>query len=368
MAASKALDVVLFGATGFTGGLTAEYLARASAERPFRWGIAGRSRDKLENVKARLVAIEPRAKDIELIVADVDDEPSLHAMAARAKAVATTVGPYAKYGEAVVAACVAERAHYADLTGEPAFMSAMIDRYHASAAAARVKIVHACGFDSIPHDLGAYFTLKALRAEPSFDPSAPVRMEGVVRMNGDVSGGTWHSAIHAMSGFAKGLYEQLQREKNATVVGDDRRVGALPPSIHRREDLGLWALPMPTIDPQIVRRSARLLPEYGADFRYGHYLGVRRLPAVAAVLAGAGTVFTLAHLAPTRKLLLSLKDPGEGPNEEQRAKNWFRVIFRAEAGSTTVTCEVRGKDPGYGETAKMLSESVLCLALDEART
>jgi short subunit dehydrogenase-like uncharacterized protein len=138
----------------------------------------------------------------------------------------------------------------------------------------------------------------------------------------------------------------------------------LPRTIQRRSDLGLWLVPMPTIDPLIVLESARTLPEYGPDFRYGHFVGLRSAAQVAGLVVGAGTVFTLAQLGATRALLGKFREPGEGPDQATRAKSWFRVLFDARAGSHTLQTEVRGGDPGYGETAKMIAESALCLALD----
>jgi short subunit dehydrogenase-like uncharacterized protein len=134
-----------------------------------------------------------------------------------------------------------------------------------------------------------------------------------------------------------------------------------------RKELGFWAVPMPTIDPEIVVRSAELLPEYGPDFKYGHYVGLKHGYQVAGLIAGVSTVFALAQIPTAKKLLQKAKDPGDGPSEETRRKSYFRVIFRGKAADQEVACEVRGGDPGYSETAKMLAESALCLAFDRAR-
>ncbi len=158
---SRDLDLVLFGATGFTGGLTADYLARR-APAGLRWAIAGRSRDKLEAVRARLTAIDPALGELELVVADAADRASLDAVAARTKVLATTVGPYLSYGEPLVAACAAAGTAYVDLTGEPEFVDRMYVAHHETALRTGARIVHACGFDSIPHDLGAYYTVQQL--------------------------------------------------------------------------------------------------------------------------------------------------------------------------------------------------------------
>jgi short subunit dehydrogenase-like uncharacterized protein len=355
--AERQHDIVLFGATGFTGGLTAEYLA-AHADPGTRWALAGRSQSKLESVRSRLGSDqEGRA----LIEADVNDPDSIRAMAESTKVVITTVGPYINYGEPLVAACAAAGTDYVDLTGEPEFVDLMWLRHHEQAKETGARLVHSCGFDSIPYDLGVLFTVSEL------PEGAPMSVEGFVRVGGTFSGGTYHSAVHIMGRLREGIKvarERRQREASAS----DRRVrgGAVRP--HRDEFGGGWAVPFPTIDPQTVLRSARALDRYGPDFSYSHYLVVKRLPILAGMAAGAGTAVALAQLAPTRKLLLKLKDPGEGPSPEQRERSWFRVRFRAQANGTELRTEVSGGDPGYSETSKMLAQAALCLAHDQLPT
>ncbi|MFM2415474.1 MAG: hypothetical protein RL385_197, partial [Pseudomonadota bacterium] len=145
-----------------------------------------------------------------------------------------------------------------------------------------------------------------------------------------------------------------------------RRVHGVSPSLRFRKELGVWALPMPTIDPQVVLRSARALPAYGADFAYGHYVGLKHAYQALGLTAGVGAVFALAQLPITRARLLALRAPGEGPDAATRAKGWFCVTFQGHAAGQSITTEVRGGDPGYGDTAKMLAESALCLAFDDA--
>ena len=333
-----------------------------------RWALAGRNRAKLEQVRARLAARTPALASLPLLDADVADEGSLSALAAQAQVVITTVGPYARYGEGLVKACAELGTDYVDLTGEPAFVDAMIERYEAKAQAQGARIVHACGFDSIPHDLGAYFTLKALRARMREDErdTLPVSIEGFVRAGGTFSGGTWHSAVNAMANMRK---DEAERKRRTALLPDTgpRQVHGIPARLRYRRELGLWGLPMPTIDPQIVLRSARALPEYGPDFRYGHYVGLRHFVQAVGLICGIGSVFALAQLKPTRKLLLKARNPGEGPDEATRQKSWFSVTFEGKAGDHRVVCEARGGDPGYSETAKMLAESALCLAFDRTR-
>lgn len=357
MVKSRKYDIVLFGATGFTGQLTAEYLARNGGE-TLRWALAGRSPDKLKLVRARLADLNPACAGLDLLTADVDDAPSLKAVAESARVVITTVGPYLVHGEPLVAACAAAGTDYVDLTGEPEFVDRMWLQYHDEARDSGARIVHCCGFDSVPHDLGCWFTVQQLPEE------VPLRVQGFVRAGGQFSGGTLHSAVLAMSRLRQyGKTRRERRQREGWPV--DRRVGALHHGLRYLREIGAWAVPLPTIDPQIIRRSAAALDRYGSDFRYGHYLQVKRVRSLVELLGGTAALMVGAQFKPTRERLLQLRRSGEGPSEAQRAKGWFKILFVGEGGGKTVRCEVSGGDPGYGETAKMLAESALCLAFDK---
>ena len=357
MAAERTHDIVLFGATGFTGALTAEYLAR-HAPADTRWALAGRNRAKLEELRGRLADIEPRCAELPLLHADVEDPASLREVAAASRVVITTVGPYINYGEPLVAACAETGADYVDLTGEPEFVDLMYVRHHATAVESGARIVHACGFDSIPYDLGVLFTVEQL------PEGVPLKVEGFVRAGGKPSGGTFHSAVTAFSRVRQMAKAQGER-KRMEPRPSDRRVSGVKSPPRREESVDAWVLPMPTIDPQIVLRSARALERYGPDFSYGHYMAIRRLPVAAGVAGGVAGLFALAQVPPARRWLLDRMKPGEGPTPEQREKGWFKVRFAGEGGGERVVTEVAGGDPGYGETSKMLAESALCLAHDD---
>ncbi len=355
--ATRPYDLALFGATGFTGGLTADYLA-ANAPAGLRWALVGRNRQKLEAVRARLTAASPDAPAPELLEADAADAAEMARVAESARVVATTVGPYALYGEPLVAACAAAGTDYADLTGEPEFVDRVWLRHHAAAERSGARLVHCCGFDSIPHDLGAYFTVKQL------PEGVPLTVNGYARIGGSFSGGTYHSAINA---FARGrqTVAAAKQRRRAEPRPPGREIHSAAPRVRRDAALGGWTVPLPTIDGPIVRRSAAALDRYGPNFTYGHNMVAKRLPTLAALGAGVGAVALLAPLPPTRKLLLKIKGPGEGPDEAERAGSWFKVRFVGEGGGARVVTEVSGGDPGYTETAKMLAESALCLAFDE---
>ncbi|MFD5243796.1 saccharopine dehydrogenase family protein [Amycolatopsis sp. NPDC058340] len=349
-------DVVLFGATGFTGGLTAEYLAR-TAPPGLRLALAGRNTGKLEALREKLSSINPALSGLPLLRADVSDVDSLRKVAESTKVVATTVGPYVHYGEPLVAACAEAGTDYADLCGEPEFVDRMYVAHHARAAETGARLVHACGFDSIPHDLGALFTVSQL------PQGKPITIDGYVRVGAAPSGGTFLSALTAFSRLSSGFRAARDRAA-AEPRPEGRRARVRLGTPHRSPD-GFWAVPLPTIDPMIVGRSAAALPAYGPDFTYRHFAAVKRLPMVAAGAAGMGLVFAAAQLPPARRALSKMLKPGAGPDERRRARSWFSVRFHAESGGERVVTEVSGGDPGYGETAKMLGESALCLALDD---
>ncbi|MEV4033120.1 saccharopine dehydrogenase family protein [Streptomyces umbrinus] len=353
----RAYDIVLFGATGFVGVLTAEYLA-AHAPKGLRWAIAARDTAKLERLRERLTSIDPACAELPLLRADVTDPASVRELAEHARVVATTVGPYLTYGEDLVAACAEAGTDYLDLCGESEFVDLMYVRHDARARETGARLVHAAGFDSVPHDLGAYFTVRQL------PEGVPLTVDGFVRAGGMFSGGTFASALNQMSRGRHMLAAARDRKRHEPrLVG--RRAYAPPSAPRYAKEVGAWALPLPTIDAQIVQRSARALERYGPDFRYRHYAAVETLPFALGGAAGAGAVIAAAQVPPVRRWLSDRLKPGDGPSEEKRAESWFSVRFVGEGGGRRVFAEVSGGDPGYGDTAKMLAESALCLAFDE---
>jgi short subunit dehydrogenase-like uncharacterized protein len=346
----REFDVVLFGATGFTGGLTADYLS-ANAPAGTRWALAGRNLGKLEALRDRL------GGDVSLLVADATDPASLARVAESTKVVATTVGPYIRYGEPLVAACAAAGTSYIDLTGEPEFVDTMYLRHHDTAVASGARLIHAGGFDSVPHDLGAQFCVEQL------PEGVPLHVRGFVQAGGLLSGGTFDSATTAMSRGRQTLAAARQRRGREQRPAGRRIHGESRPGYDR--ELGSFVVPLPTIDPQIVLRSAAALERYGPDFTYGHFAAVKNPLVVVGSVVVIGSVLVASQIPPLRRRLVRMRPPGTGPSEERRAKAWFKVTFRGDGGGRHVVTTVSGGDPGYSETAKMLAESALCLALDD---
>ncbi len=357
MEGTRRHDIALFGATGFTGGLTADYLAtHAPAE--MRWALVGRNRTKLDAVAARLAAANPKAPKPDIVVADAGDSQAIRKVAEDTRVVVTTVGPYALYGGPLVAACAAAGTDYCDLTGEPEFVDRVYVDHQAEAERSGARLVHCCGFDSIPHDLGAFFTVQQL------PEGVPLKVNGYVRSNARFSGGTYHSAVNGFARARQTLAAAKERRR-LEPRAEGREIHAAPARFRHDEGLGGWTVPLPTIDGAIIRRSAAALDRYGPDFTYGHHMVARHLATVGAIAGGVGSAFALAQLPPTRRLMLKLKTPGEGPSEAERERSWFKVAFIGEGGGKRVRTEVSGGDPGYSETSKMLAESGLCLAFDQ---
>jgi short subunit dehydrogenase-like uncharacterized protein len=351
------LDVVLVGATGFTGRLTALHLAR-HAPAGLRWALAGRSAAKLASLRDELVAVDPDLASLELVEVDAGDPTALAALAARTKVVATAVGPYLTHGEPLLAACAVAGTDYVDLTGEPEFVDRMYVAHHATAERTGARIVHACGFDSVPHDLGAYFTVRELAGGDE-----PVTLRGVVRATGGVSGGTAHSLVNAAARFRemRDASRQRARLEPQPAGRSSRQVTGRP---HRDPDLGLWLLPMPAIDQAIVARSGAALPAYGPDFRYSHYAGIKHLPVLVGAGVGLGAVIGAAQVPPLRRLLLGRMPQGSGPSDKTRAAASFTVDFLGTAGDRRIHGRVSGADP-YDTSGVALAESAICLALDD---
>lgn len=350
-------DVVMFGATGFTGELTARHLASRMPAKG-RWALAGRNQTKLEAVRERLAQDFPALAELPLLIADSSDPDSLREVAESTSVVISTVGPYLRYGEGLVSACAEAGTDYVDLTGEPEFVDEMYVKYHQTALESGARLVHSCGFDSIPHDLGALFTVRQLPSD------ARITVRGVVRSNAAFSGGTFHSAMEQLP-RARQMRAAMVARRKLESKPKGRRSRAVAGKPGRDSDLGYWLLPLPTIDPTVVARSGAALNDYGPDFRYSHFAGTKTLRFAVGGAAGVSALTLGAQLKPIREALKKKVPAGEGPSQERRDKSWFTVDFIGEGGGQKVHTRVSGGDPGYTDTAKMLAESAMSLAFDE---
>ena len=367
---TKEFDIIVWGASGFTGRLVAAYLFKQyGTQGDLKWAMAGRNQEKLIAVRA-----EVADSSVPIVLADSDDEASLKAMILRTKVVCTTVGPYVTYGSKLVAACITHGAHYCDLAGEVQWMRQMIDKHHEEAQANGVKIVHTCGFDSIPSDMGVYFTQKEALAQKG-QRAKRIRMR-VAGMRGGLSGGTYAS-------LSKVLEEAMQDKEIYKVLVNpyglnptDKQEGGDHPDLQKvifDPTSKSWIGPfiMAGINTKVVRRSNALSGyAYGNDFRYdeatmsgkgfkGRMKGIMSALPLILMTAKPGSI--LKRIANRM-----FPKPGEGPTKDQRENGFYSLRFYAtlEDGSSALGKVTGDKDPGYGSTSKMLGEAAVCLAKD----
>lgn len=341
----RTFDIILFGATGFTGQLVAEVLAAKQAAETFRLAIAGRNLDKLETLRAQIG--DP---NIGIIQADTGDKSSLLDMVRQGHILINTAGPFNWYGHSVVQACVDAGTHYMDITGEPAFVHKVFQDHHQAAKDKGICLINCCGFDSIPADLGAWLTACALPQE------APKRIQAFVRTNATFSGGTWTTAIHAI--YQRTVHKEAKHSSGPRHPDTPR----LPLKIHFHPIVRRWAIPMPVVDPHIVKRSARHLPkDYGEAVAYGQYYTVGSLWKLIRLVGTISMVFVLVRFDSTRNWLFRKFPAGTGPSPEKRKASRFEVRVIGTTEKEQVETVFSGGDPGYDDTAKMLSEAAFTL-------
>ena len=368
----RTYNIIVWGASGFTGRLVVEYLFKNyGVNDSLKWAMAGRNQTKLEKVRA-----EVADESVPLVVADSQDIASLDVMTKSATVICTTVGPYTKYGSKLVEACINNQTHYCDLAGEVQWMRQMIDKHHEAAKASGTKIVHTCGFDSIPSDIGVYFVQQEA-IKRTGKPAKKIEMR-VRAIKGGMSGGTYASMSEM----------KVEAEKDKSIYGILADPYSLNPVGERkgpdRKDLAKviydktsksWICPfvMATINTKVVRRSNALANyPYGKDFEYNEAMltgdGIGgRMKGLAT--AGALGVVMMARPGSLLKKGVDamLPKPGEGPNKKERENGFYNLVFNTTlADGSLVKGVVKGdRDPGYGSTSKMLAESAICLAIDE---
>ena len=371
---ARKFDVIVWGATGFTGTLVAEYLLRQyGVDKDLQWAVAGRSDEKLA---ALIDSLGPEASGLETFVADSFDSESLRSLARQSRVVLTTVGPYALYGSALVEACVEEGTHYCDLAGEVQWIRKMIDQHQERAEETGARIVHCCGFDSVPMDIGAWFLQQ--EAKERFGEYCKSITLLVKATKGSASGGTVASLINLIEesrkdrDVARILVQPYSLNPEGERDGPD---GRDQQSALYNMDARTWTAPfvMAAVNTKVVRRSHALAGyPYGKDFRYQEAVMTGDGPAgwtkAAAMTAAIGSLVLGASFAPSRALLQKfvLPEPGEGPDRELQKEGFFNLMqIGILPDGTVLRTRIAGdQDPGYGSTSKMLSECAVCLAKD----
>jgi len=368
-------DIVVFGATSFVGQILTDYLLKTyGTGKDLKWAIAGRSQAKLNSLKADL---GNAGADLPMLIADAADESALKELCDQTRVVISTVGPYALFGEPLVKVCAETGTDYCDLTGEVQWIRRMVDKYEDTAKSSGARIVHSCGFDSIPSDMGVWFLQQ--QAEQTFGaPCKDVRMR-VKAAKGEFSGGTVASLMNAVKEAAADPALRKEMANPFSICPKDHRSKARQPNLKGAEydnELGVWLAPfvMSAINNRIVHRSNALQDaRYGKEFTYDEAMivgrGMKGRLTAYGVTAALGGFVTASAFKPSRWVVEKfVPQPGEGPSPEAQEAGYYdlRFVGKTEDGKTIKTKVLGDRDPGYGSTSKMLGEAGVCLAFDVA--
>ena len=368
MSNTRELDLIIWGATGFTGQLVSEYISKQYTNSTLKWGIAGRNKEKVLSVAKRL-----NIDDDRIFIADSNNIDTLKKLTSKTKVICTTVGPYAKYGSNLVEACVDTNTNYCDITGETQWIRKMIDKYHLKAKENKVKIINSCGFDSIPSDMGVFYSQKKL-FEKTGKYASKINMR-VAGAKGGISGGTYNSLSNVLeeARIDKDVRKTLTNPYGLNPVG--KQFGPDKQDLQKvifDKISNSWIAPfvMAGINTKIVRRSHALI-----DFKYGSNFSYDEATLTGKGISGQikGFISLIPIFLATRKKGSTIKNlvdyilpkSGEGPSETKRINGYYNLRFYLTVGNKTFVSKVIGDmDPGYGSTSKMLAESAVCLALD----
>ncbi len=338
----KKYDIIIWGATGFTGKLICNYLANHNDINNIKWAIAGRDKNRLSQIAKK--------HSISYYIANSFDSKSLDKLSEDSQLIITTVGPYSIYGEKLIASCIKNNTHYLDLTGEPNFVKRISSKYKNAAQNSKAIIMHSCGFESVPSDLGAYLTVKQLNGQN-------VDLTYYLKTKGRISGGTWASFLNSIS---LGLGEAKLATNKGTTNNTKKQK-----KIFYSHRFKKWAMIFPVIDKYLVMKSSRNMQEYGEHFNFNLYTLQKSLFSIILIILGIASLSFLSKVKFVKNFLLSRIPSGTGPSKEQRKKHWFEVNIIGKTESKEAQTIISGGDPGYEETAKFISETALCIIMQK---
>ena len=337
----KEYDLIIHGATGFTGQLICDYLYKHNDSKAIKWAISGRNTSKLEPISKKY--------NVDLFQVNSFENKSLDLITSKSKVIISVVGPYAIYGKKLIENCVNNNCHYLDITGESSFVQYVKNKYSKKAIETNTMLISCCGFESIPPDIGTYYSIKHLNEEN-------IDIKCYMKTKGQISGGTWASFLNiSSSGRIKKKIQNNQPKKQ----------GIKNKILFYNKELKKWALIFPDIDRYIIRRSSKLIDGYGENVRFVKYMLFKSLFKVTALLVPLFFILFLAKFKFTKKWLESFIPSGTGPSEEAREKHWFEYTLIGKTEKQKIITTVKGGDPGYGETSKFVTEMALALILNK---
>ena len=337
---NKEYDIIIHGATGFTGKLICEYIYNHKDSKSIKWGISGRNTSKLKPISQKY--------NIDLFQVDSFNQESLDLITSKSKLIISVVGPYATYGKQLIDSCVNNNCHYLDITGESSFVEYVKNNYSQKAIDTNTILVNCCGFESMPPDIGTYYSVRKLNEEN-------IKFKCYMKTKGQISGGTWASFLNHFN--SKKIKKRIKETSSKKYKIKNK-------TIFYNKELKKWALIFPDVDRRIIKRSSQSIKGYGKDVEFTKYMLFNSLFKITTLLIPLFFISILAKFKISRKWLESFIPSGEGPSEEDRKKHWFKYILVGETLNQKIITTIEGGDPGYGETSKFISEMGLAIILN----
>ena len=332
---NKKYDIIVHGATGFTGKLICNYIYEHEESSSINWAISGKNQKRLDVIAQKY--------KVDSFKANSFDKESLNLIAKEAKLIISVVGPYAIYGKKIIESCVENHCHYLDLTGEPDFVYFVEKNFSQKAEKNNIILMNCCGFESIPPDLGVYYTINQLKTNNA-------KINTFLKTKGKISGGTWASFLNSFTSSKPIIKKELDKDRKAR-------------KLFYMKDLKKWALIFPVIDKHIVKKSSKNIG-YGEAFSFNEYILFNSIFKVIVLITSISLISILAKFSFFRAWLKSFVPSGQGPNKQERSNHWFELKIFGKTKSENIVTTVSGGDPGYGETSKFISEMALCIILN----